>query len=147
MKINWYRATSLFFAFLSAAFVLAVVSTLVRADPLAPAGSSEAGNFADRFAGKIPLAAPKLQDVGECPDANPCKILTLNAQEERILTGQNGILDTAAQGRAIDLGQFAVYLKQRIASAPAGETKQPEKPAVQGNPDKGAGPEIPAAKQ
>ena len=36
---------------------------------------------------------------------------------------QNGILDTAAQGRALDLGQISVYLKTRIASAPAGEIK------------------------
>ena len=61
-----------------------------------------------------------------CPTAEPCKILTLSAQEERLLTTQNGILDTAAQGRAIELGQFSVYLKTRIATAPAGE---PQKPA------------------
>ena len=61
-----------------------------------------------------------------CPTAEPCKILTLTQQEERLLTGQNGILDTAAQGRALELGGIAVYLKTRIASAPAGE---PQKPA------------------
>jgi hypothetical protein len=62
-----------------------------------------------------------------CPTAEPCKILTLSAQEERLLTTQNGILDTAAQGRALELGQFSVYLKTRIATAPAGEVKPPEK--------------------
>ena len=37
-----------------------------------------------------------------------------------MLMTKNGILDTAAQARAIDLGQFSVYLKTRIAAAPAG---------------------------
>lgn len=60
-----------------------------------------------------------------CPTAEPCKILTLTSQEERLLTAQNGILDTAAQGRALELGQFSVYLKTRIASAPAGEPVKP----------------------
>ena len=33
--------------------------------------------------------------------------------------------DGFPHGRAIDLGQFAVYLKQRIAAAPAGEVAKP----------------------
>ena len=57
----------------------------------------------------------------QCPTAGePCKILVLTAQEERMLMGPNGILDTAAQARSLDLGQFVVYLKTRIAGAPAG---------------------------
>ena len=65
----------------------------------------------------------------QCPNVGePCKVLTLNPQEERALTGPNGVLDTAAQGRAIELGQFAVYLKQRLATAPQGEVKQPPAP-------------------
>jgi hypothetical protein len=70
-----------------------------------------------------------------CPTTEPCKILTLTPQEEKLLIGQNGILDTAAQGRQIDLGGFAVYFKSKIATATAGETKPPEKhdaPAVPG---------------
>ena len=67
--------------------------------------------------------------AAECPTpGESCKVLFLSAQEERILTGQNGILDTAAQARALDLGQFAVYLKTRIGSAPAGEMKPVEQP-------------------
>ena len=59
-----------------------------------------------------------------CPTAGEsCKILLLSPQEEKMLMTQNGILDTAAQGRALDLGQISVYLKTRIASAPAGEIK------------------------
>jgi hypothetical protein len=66
--------------------------------------------------------APKIQ----CPEPNQkCKILFLSEQEEHMLMGQNGILDTAAQARSLDLGQFSVYFKTRIAAAPAGEIKQP----------------------
>jgi hypothetical protein len=66
-----------------------------------------------------------------CPvPGETCKVVFLNAQEEKILTGPNGILDTAAQGRAIDLGGFAVYFKQKIGSAPSGEVKpMPASPA------------------
>lgn len=64
--------------------------------------------------------------AAECPTpGEKCKVLYLSEQEERLLTGQNGILDTAAQARNLDLGQFAVYLKTRIASAPEGEVKAP----------------------
>jgi hypothetical protein len=64
----------------------------------------------------------------QCPEPTPCKILFLSPQEERALIGQNGILDTAAQGRAIELGGVAVYLKQRIANAPQGEVIKPPPP-------------------
>ena len=106
MRLNWYRVIALFFALLSAAFVLAVISTLVHAD-----------DFADRFAGKIP-----------CPTPEPCKIVVLSQGEEKLLMQPNGILDTAAQARALDLGQFAVYLKTRIANSPAGENAKPAAP-------------------
>ena len=81
----------------------------------------------------IAFAAVKAFAV-ECPNpGEKCKVLYLSEQEERILTGQNGILDTAAQGRALELGQFSVYLKTRIGTAAAGEVKAvptPEKPAA-----------------
>lgn len=83
---------------------------LAHADPLSPDGSSAPSNFNDRFAGKV-----------TCPTAEPCKILTLTQQEEKLLMAPNGILDTAAQARSLDLGQFSVYLKTRIGNAPAGE--------------------------
>lgn len=72
--------------------------------------------------------APKIQ----CPDPGiKCKVLYLTEQEEQMLMTKNGILDTAAQARALDLGQFAVYLKTRIASAPQGEMqKAPENKPV-----------------
>jgi hypothetical protein len=60
----------------------------------------------------------------DCPTpGEPCKVIFLSPQEEKLLTAQNGILDTAAQGRQIDLGGFAVYFKSKIATAPAGEMK------------------------
>jgi hypothetical protein len=73
------------------------------------------------------VARVRADDIphAQCPTAGePCKILILSQQEERMLMGPNGILDTAAQARALDLGQFVVYLKTRIANAPAG-TVQP----------------------
>ena len=83
---------------------------------------ARADDFADRFSGKV-----------QCPDPGvKCKVLFLSEQEERMLMGQNGVLDTAAQARNLDLGQFVVYLKTRIGSAPAGEMK-PVKPAPDNN--------------
>ena len=64
----------------------------------------------------------------ECPTpGEKCKVIFLTEQEEKMLMGQNGILDTAAQARALDLGQFAVYLKTRINGAAQGEVKPAEK--------------------
>jgi hypothetical protein len=63
----------------------------------------------------------------QCPDLGvKCKVLFLTEQEEQMLMTKNGILDTAAQARSLDLGQFAVYLKTRIAAAPAGEVRKDE---------------------
>jgi hypothetical protein len=66
----------------------------------------------------------------DCPTpGEPCKVVILSPQEEKALTGQNGLLDTAAQGRSLELGGIAVYFKQKILTAPAGEVKAGEKPA------------------
>lgn len=91
-QVNWWLIGSVLFSLLAWAIAL-TWATMVYAD--------------DR---------PACPTPGEA-----CKILYLNAQEERLLTGQNGILDTAAQGRQIDLGGFAVYFKSKIATAPAGQ--------------------------
>lgn len=106
-RYNWPLIAGLVFCFL---FWVVLGMTIAHAD-----------DFADRFAGKI-----------ICPTPEPCKILVLSQQEEKILMQQNGILDTAAQARSLDLGQFAVYLKTRIAAAPAGENPKPveNKPAA-----------------
>jgi hypothetical protein len=75
------------------------------------------------------IVAIAAANAAECPTPDEsCKVLILSPQEERILAGPNGILDTAAQARALDLGQFAVYLKQKIAAAPAGDVKEVPKP-------------------
>lgn len=62
-----------------------------------------------------------------CPNDEPCKVLILTSTEINVLTGDNGILATAAQARNLDLGQFVAYFRQKIALAPAG--KQQTKPA------------------
>lgn len=75
----------------------------------------------------------------ECPTpGQACKVLLLTPQEEQILMQQNGVLDTAAQARALELGQFSVYLKTRIASAPQGDVKPVEQPRMQPTPDQSA---------
>lgn len=72
-------------------------------------------------------AVVRADELPKCPTpGEPCKVLLLSPQEEQMLMTKNGILDTAAQARAIDLGQFSVYLKTRIAGAPAGEVKAVE---------------------
>jgi hypothetical protein len=74
------------------------------------------------MADELPLAATQTL---KCPEpGQKCKVLFLTEQEENLLVGRNGILDTAAQGRQIDLGGFAVYFKSRIATAPAGEAQK-----------------------
>ena len=73
------------------------------------------------------IGIARADEPPKCPDPGvKCKILYLTEQEEQMLMTKNGILDTAAQARAIDLGQFSVYLKTRIAGAPAGEVKAVE---------------------
>lgn len=60
----------------------------------------------------------------ECPDANPCKVMLITAQEEKILLDERGILATAAQARSLDLGSLVTYFQQKIAKAPAGDAKE-----------------------
>jgi hypothetical protein len=71
----------------------------------------------------------------ECPIAGEkCKVLFLSESEENALMQKNGILDTAAQARNLDLGGVAVYFKTKIGSAVAGEVKPVEKPAEPAKP-------------
>lgn len=81
----------------------------------------------------VRAAEPPSQSSGapSCPNpGEKCKVIYLSEQEERMLMVPNGILDTAAQARALDLGQFAVYLKTRIGSAAQGEVKSIPSPAT-----------------
>lgn len=64
----------------------------------------------------------------ECPDPSPCKVVTVTAQEEKILMDERGILATAAQARSLDLGALVTYFQQKIAKAPAGDLKEVPKP-------------------
>ena len=78
-------------------------------------------------------AAVRADELPKCPDPGvKCKVLYLTEQEEQMLMTKNGILDSAALARSLDLGHFSVYLKTRIGTAAAGEVKAvptPEKPA------------------
>lgn len=67
-------------------------------------------------------------DAAECPTPQPCKWISLSPQEEAILIQPNGILDTASQGRKIELEAATMYFRQRIKEAPQGGIKQPEAP-------------------
>ncbi len=60
----------------------------------------------------------------QCPiPGQQCRILYLSAQEENILTQQNGILDTAAAGRMVDLAAAVAYFKVKITNSIMGEVK------------------------
>lgn len=62
----------------------------------------------------------------DCPAGAPsCKVITLTPEEENVLTGQRGIFDTAAQGRALDLANLVAYFRNKIATAPAGDVPKP----------------------
>lgn len=57
-------------------------------------------------------------------------MILLTESEENALMKANGILDTAAQARNLDLGGVAVYFKTKIGSAPEGQVvPKPDKPA------------------
>jgi len=78
---------------------------------------------------------PVLNANFKCPNiGEPCKVILLTPAEEKVLTGPNAILDTAAQGRNIELGGAVVYLKNKIATAPDGEVIPAPKPQAQAAP-------------
>src|ERR1700678_4291153 len=107
MQFNWWRLGGIAAMLVSALFMLIA------------------------FGAASLLMADEPQHI-QCPDVGvKCKVIFLNEQEEQMLMTRNGILDTAAQGRSLDLGQFSVYLKTRIGSAPQGEVK-PVPPSPQG---------------
>jgi hypothetical protein len=56
-----------------------------------------------------------------CPTPMPCKILILTTEEEQAMLGPRGILDTAEQGRPLDLLGAVKFFRDKIAKAPAGE--------------------------
>lgn len=69
-----------------------------------------------------------------CPQSPPpapatsCKVLTLNPDEERALTATNGILDTARQGRPLDLTSAVTYFLDKLSKAVVVEPPAPAKP-------------------
>jgi len=77
----------------------------------------------------------KCANAESCPPgAASCKVITLTPDEQTALLGQNGILQTAEQGRFIDLSTATRYFRAKIEAAPAGtvvpaEPKPGEPPA------------------
>lgn len=63
-----------------------------------------------------------------CQTPSPCRVIILSTEEEQALTGPNQILDTAMQGRPLDLAGKVLYFRDKIRNAPAGQTVQPEAP-------------------
>jgi len=63
-----------------------------------------------------------------CQTASPCKIMILSKEEEEALTGLNQILDTALQGRPLDLMGKVNYFRDKIRNAPAGASLAPPQP-------------------
>lgn len=54
------------------------------------------------------------------PPTTSCKVITLSPLEEQALSGQNQILDTAQQGRPLDLTGPVTYFREKLRSAPSG---------------------------
>lgn len=55
----------------------------------------------------------------KCSDPRqPCRILTLTPEEETALTGPNMILQSAEQGRFLDLSSAVKYFRDKIRAAP-----------------------------
>ena len=87
-----------------------------------------------------------------CPPPQPneppgCKIITLTPFEQNALVGPNQILDTARQGRPLDLTNATEYFRQKLDKAPAGKTfevKQPDAPAAGAGAKEGASETKPA---
>jgi hypothetical protein len=95
------------------------------------------------------LTAPyaKADSRTDCPSPPAtCKIIVLNAEEERILMDEKGILATAAQARSLDLGALVTYFQQKIAKAPAGDVKETPKPAPSPTPAPAPTPPVAAKK-
>jgi hypothetical protein len=57
----------------------------------------------------------------DCPSPQPCKVITLTAEEEQALFGPKMVFDTAVAGRQIDLFGVASYFRSKVAAAPAGD--------------------------
>lgn len=67
----------------------------------------------------------------DCPTPTPCKVLTINADEEKALMGDRMVFDTAVAARQLDMLPIAAYFKNKLQAAPAGDApKPPEAPSA-----------------
>lgn len=65
-----------------------------------------------------------------CPQG-PCKVITLNEAEEKALTGERMVFDTAVAGRQLDLMGVISYFRTKVATAPQGDMPKPVEPPAQ----------------
>lgn len=72
------------------------------------------------------ISFARSQEIGACPPNNSCKVITLTVPEEQAITGERGILDTAQQGRPLDLTGAVQYFRKKIEQAPAGKVANPK---------------------
>lgn len=63
-----------------------------------------------------------------CQTPSPCKIIILSREEEAALVDPNQILDTATQGRPLDLMGKVNYFRDKIRNAPPGSNAPVESP-------------------
>ena len=99
LRLNWGLTVA--FLFCAAFWASLALAIAARAEPASPS------------------ATPA---TVQCPiPGEKCKVLFLNENEENALIQKNGILDTAAQARNLDLGGAVVYFKTKIGTAMQGE--------------------------
>lgn len=75
------------------------------------------------FATTMTVTCARAQDttpLPKCQTTSPCKVIMLSREEEEALTGPNQILDTALQGRPLDLLGKVTYFRDKLRTAPAG---------------------------
>ena len=67
------------------------------------------------------------QDMPKCQTASPCRIIILSAEEEQALMGEKMILDSALNGRMLDMIGPVLYFRRKIEQAPRGLPPDPPK--------------------
>lgn len=72
------------------------------------------------------LAHAAFGDEYPCPNNQPCKIITINPQEEQSLVQPGGVLDGASFANKMGLEGVVAYWKNKLQSAPAGKVEKPK---------------------
>ena len=76
-------------------------------------------------------AASRAEDVACPPGVPSCKVISVTADEERVLVGPAGIFDSAEFANRMNLSGPIQYWRNKLAAAPEVKAKPVEpKPAV-----------------